>query len=203
MDQETLVKDMIRTMTLPKERLEKPMAVILVGAPATGKTFFAKKIITQLPLAYFNNQQIERYLMPHVKFFDNDQVSLQFSFAVIRELIKQKVSVLYDYSVDRISDRHQIKEEVTQLGGQVIVVAIECDDEVVYRRIKDDNIKIVGGAKKGFVLDQDHYLYKKGLIQSPLSENAFLSDCNDQYASDRFVALVQAKLKNPEKFTEF
>lgn len=202
MNQDQLVKDMIRTMVLPRERSSKPVAVIMVGAPATGKTFFAKKVVDQLPIAYLNNEEVESYLMPHVKFFDSDTISLQFSFAVIKELIKQKINVLFDYSVDRISDRVKIKEDVTALGGQVLVVTIQCEDDVVFRRIKSDNIRIIGGAKKGFILDRDHYMYKKSQIQSPLSGNAFIADCNDELASARFVTLVQSRLKNPEKFAD-
>ena len=69
MRQDLLVKDMVRTMKLPKVHSEKPVVVVFVGAPASGKTDFAQKIISSMPLAYFSNEQVEDYLTPHVNFF--------------------------------------------------------------------------------------------------------------------------------------
>lgn len=199
MNQEVLVKDMIRTMRIPQTHSEKPVVIIFVGAPATGKTTFAQKLLPQISFAYFTNEQIDSYLSPHQNFFDSNQKTLDFSFEVIKELVRQKVSVIYDFSVDRVGDREKIKKEVETLGGQLIVVYMQCDDQEVFKRIQNTNINVMSGSKKGFILDQDYYLFKKSQIQSPLSENAFVVDCNDEFASDRLVSLIQYKLTNPEK----
>jgi adenylate kinase family enzyme len=202
MNQDALVRDMIRTMKLPTIHHDTPGAVVFVGAPATGKTDFAKKLVAQLPLAYFSNEQIETYLMPHVSFFDDNQLTLEFSMKVITELLKQKVSVIYDFSIDKHKDREKLKEMIKEVGGQMLIVNMECEDEEVFHRIHSSNLRIVEGSRKGFILNQDYYLYKKSQIQSPLSEGAFTVKCEDRYAIDRLVALMQNKLSNPAKFEE-
>lgn len=199
MNQEVLVKDMIRTMKLPTVRSDKPICVIFVGAPATGKTDFALKIASQMPLAYFSNEQIESYLTPHVNFFGNNDLTLNFSFEVIKELIKQKINVVFDFSIDRIVDRRKIRAAVEELGGQLMLLYMECSDEEVFRRIQSANVKIVEGSKKGFILDQDYYLFKKSKIQSPWSEDAFIVKSDDRLAAEKFVSLIQSKLNNTQK----
>src|SRR3989344_2349999 len=192
MRQDLLVKDMVRTMKLPKVHSEKPVVVVFVGAPASGKTDFAQKIISSMPLAYFSNEQVEDYLTPHVNFFGDDQITLQFSFAIIEELVKQKISVVYDYSIDKISDRKNLRNKVEALGGQVIILYMECRDEEIFHRLQKANVQIVEGTKKGFILNQDYYLFKKSKIQSPLSEDAFIVKCDDSLAEEKFVSLLQS-----------
>jgi hypothetical protein len=198
MNQEVLVRDMVRTLKLPKVTHPRPIAVTFVGAPATGKTDFALKLSGQMSLVYFSNEQIESYLTPHVNFFGDNKLTLNFSFEVIKELIKQKISVVFDYSIDTISDRKKLRSEIESLGGQMLILFMECSDEEVFRRIQHSNVKIVEGIKKGFILNQDYYLFKKSKIQSPLSEDAFIVNCDDRLAADKFISLIQSKLSSTE-----
>lgn len=199
MNQEVLIKDMIRTMSLPKVRYNHPVAIIFVGAPVTGKTTFAKRLVAQLPFAYFSNDQVESYLTPHVDFFDKHEVALNFSFELIKELVRQKTSVVFDFSIDNLLDRKKLKAEVEALAGILMVVYFECDEEEISRRIQGSNIRIIEGAKKGFVLDKDYYAFKKSKIQSPLGEGAFVVKDDDDLALEKFHALLQSKLSYLEK----
>lgn len=181
-------------MSIPTVKYNQPIAIIFVGAPASGKTTFAKKLLSQLPFAYFSSDQVESYLTPHVDFFDDHELILNFSFELIKQLVREKVSVIFDFSIDNLADRKKLKEAIESLGGILMIVYFESEDETIFRRIQSSNVHIVEGSKKGFVLDKDYYQFKKSKIQSPLGEGAFVVKEDDDIALEKFVSLIHSKI---------
>lgn len=197
MNQAVLVKDMVRTLKKPANLFAKPVVVTYVAVPASGKSTMTEQILRSLPFTAFSLEQIQSYLMPATSIFSDNQAVLNFSVDVIKELVRQKRSVIFDTSVDKIADRKRLRAEVEAGGGQLLLVHLKCEDDLIFRRIQLANIKVAAGEKKGFILDRDYFQFKKSQIQIPYSESAFEMDCQDDYAFMRLTSLLESKLGAP------
>jgi len=110
---ETLSEDNIRTLKLSKERFKKPLVIILVGIPSSGKTTFSQTLSSSLPLVILSEEYMIRFLAPRATFFEKAQTeTFQLAVKTMEKLVQSGVNCIYDSSIKKKSDRNLIKNRV-------------------------------------------------------------------------------------------
>ena len=192
-----IVKDYIRTLQLPSENPKKPVAVLLVGIPASGKSYLAQNLASTIPIVLLSENDIQSFLVPKVSFFERGQdVITQFSKEVIKSLTSWGYSCILDANLRFVETRLDFGAEIEKLGGQVIVIHLNCPKKVAYGRIRKRNLEIVTGESEGFVMDWDYFQYEINTTQTPISaERALTYDSSKRdHQFERIVAYLKKKM---------
>ena len=195
---ERLVLDNIRTITLPSKRFTYPVAVILVGGPFSGKTTLVSFLAKHIPLVMLSEVNMASFLAPRATFFKRgtEEIFLLAS-KTIEQLIKQRVSVIYDASVKKRSDREMLRNLVTEAGGKLLVVHLTLPEEEVYRRLQTNNAEIVRGDRKGFIMDKELFRYELNTIEHPNTDEAPIAyDERESQAAEKVEDQVRSMLRD-------
>lgn len=168
-----LVFDNIRTLSLPSKRFARPIAIILVGGPFSGKTTLVSFLAKRFPLAVLSEANMAAFLAPRATFFKRgaEEIFLLAS-KTIDELIRQKVSVIYDASVRKHSEREMIRKLVAGAGGKFLLIHLTMPENEAYARLRKINAQIVRGDRKGFIMDRVLFRYELNSIESPTVEES-------------------------------
>lgn len=192
-----LVKDFIHITPLPTKKFPRPVGVVLVGPPFSGKTKLAADLAKNLPLAIMSEVSIGSYLAPRATFFKRgtEEVFMLASKA-IGELIKQKISIVYDASVKKRADRELLRKIITESGGAVILVSLTLPEKDVYDKLTRANSEILRGDTKGFIMDKDLFSYEVHSIENPGDdERAIVCNAFDSMDREKVRSQVQLLLE--------
>ena len=193
-----LVTDNIRTLSLPAKRYDHPVAIILVGGPFSGKTTLVSFLAKRLPLAVISETSMASFLAPRATFFKRgiEEIFLLAS-KTIAELIRQKVSVIYDATVKKHSDRELIRKLVSEAGGKMVLVHLVLPEEEVYHRLRKINAQIVRGDRKGFIMDKELLRYELNTIEHPsVEETTLIYNERESQAAEKVEDYIRAMLQN-------
>ena len=195
-----IVKDYIRTLKLPSEKSKKPIAILLVGIPASGKSYLAQNLASTLPIVLLSENDIQSFLVPKISFFERGQdVITQFSKEVVKTLVKVGFSCILDANLRTSKTRLEFRQEVEKLDGLAIIIYLNCPKKVAFERIRKRNSEIVTGESEGFVMDWDYFEYEINTTQPPIrTERAITFDSSKP--NHQFEKIVQyLKKKNGVK----
>lgn len=166
-----LVKDNIRMLTLPVKRFDHPVAIVLIGAPFSGKTTLVARLSKKFPLVLLSDSEMAAFLAPRATFFERGtQEIFLLASKTIEELIRQKVSVIYDASINKRRDREFLRKFVSNAGGRMVLIHMTLPQKEAYQRLEQSNAQIVGGDRKGFIMDKDLFRYELNSIEKPTSD---------------------------------
>jgi predicted kinase len=126
-----------------KPMLTKPVLIVLYGFPGAGKTFFARQFSEEINAANINGDQL-RY-----EFFENpiynkdeDDVVDHLSLFMVSQFLQTGVSVVYDASTMKNSQRRILKDIAMRAKADLLVVWLQIDVESAFMRvIKRDHRK--------------------------------------------------------------
>lgn len=170
-----LAEDNIRTLSLPGGRLKPPLAVILIGIPASGKTFLAQNLSKTFPLAVLSEEEMLKFLAPKISFFSRAQDEVMIlGIKTIEKLIKRGISCIFDYNVKKRHDRNVIKQTVETVGGKFVLIYLEIPKEEAYEQLSKSNYQVSRGEKKGVILDKDLFEYEVANTMFPINEERAL-----------------------------
>ena len=170
-DLNVLAEDNIRTLQLPKGRLKPPIAVIMVGVPASGKSFLARNLAEALPLAVLSEEEMLKFLAPKITFFKRAQEQIvALAVKTIEKLIQRGVSCIFDYSVKKRQDRQTIKQTVEAVGGRLVLIHVDISKDEAYEQISKSNYQVSRGEKKGVILNKDLFEYEVATTMFPITE---------------------------------
>lgn len=193
-----LVKDNIRILTLPEKKLARPVAIILVGPPFSGKSTLASYLAKQFPLALLSDENMASFLAPRATFFQRGSEEI-FILATktIEELMRQKVSVIYDTSIKKRSDRELIRQLVTKAGGRLVLIHLTMTQEEAFIRLTQINSQIVRGDRKGFIMDKDLFGYELNSIEVPTGkENPIVFNATEAGTKEKVESQIRAIVKS-------
>jgi predicted kinase len=174
-DLDVLAEDNIRVLELPKGRLSPPMAIILVGLPASGKSFLVQNLAKALPLAVLSEEEMLKFLAPRISFFKRAQgETIVLALKTIEKLIQRGISCIFDSSVKKRTDRHVIKQSVEASGGRLVLIHVDVTKEEAYEQISKSNYEVTRGEKKGVILNKDLFEYEVASTMLPLAEERAL-----------------------------
>lgn len=166
-----LVKDLIRIIHLPKRVSGRPVGIILVGPPFSGKTTFVKLLASQFPLAVLSESDIGAFLAPRATFFQRGSEEIfVLASKTIEELTRQKICSIYDASINKRAERALLKKLVTEAGGRLVLIHFTMPEEEAFMRLEKINAQIIRGDRKGFIMDRDLLRFELHNIEAPPPE---------------------------------
>ena len=119
-----------------KQILTKPVLIILYGFPGSGKTFFSRQFSEEIGAATINSDML-RY-----EFFENpvynreeDEVVEHLSLFMASQFLHAGMSVVYDASALRQSQRRILKDIANRVKAEVIIVWLQIDVESAFNRV--------------------------------------------------------------------
>lgn len=194
---ELIVKDYIRTLKLPKKKSKNPVLVLLIGIPASGKSYLVKNLVTTLPLVMLSENDIQSFLVPKISFLERGQDLLtQFVKELIKNLVKAGFSCILDANLRSAKVRQEFEEMTAKLKGDTVVIYLNCPKRAAYNRIRKRNLEIVRGETEGFILDWDYFQYEINTTQPPRkAENALTFDSSkSDHQLERIISYLKSRL---------
>lgn len=167
-DFEVLAEDNVRIIKVPEQTFRKPLCVVLVGYPGSGKSFLTRKIKNEVPLAAFSEIGITEFLAPRATLLKRDAVEVfQLAVKTIEHLLAKKKACFYDGNIKTKEQRQLIKKIVEDLGGQYLLIYVNTPKVVCYERVHKQNLAVARGEVKGFILDKDLFEYEVATTSTP------------------------------------
>ncbi len=119
-----------------KQLLTKPLLIILYGFPGSGKTFFSRQFATEINAATVNADQL-RYEFFEEPLYnkEEDGVVDHLSLFMVSQFLQSGMSVIYDASALRLSQRRVLKDIATRSKAEVLVVWLQIDIESAFSRV--------------------------------------------------------------------
>jgi len=170
--------DFIRTLEKPNQKYKRPITVILVGIPASGKSYFCQNIVSSLPFVLVSENSIQSFLVPQITFFERGTGQiLDFVRETVKQLTRMGLNSILDMNLKTYAQREMFRLTVKEAGGEVVTVHLTCPETVCFDKIKQRNSEIQSGDVKGFIMDWDYFLFEANSIEESIqSENAITYD---------------------------
>lgn len=173
---DNLAEDNIRILKLPVSKLAKPLAIILLGLPGSGKSTLVDFLSKNLPLAVLSDESMAHFLLPYkATFFQHSQKeALELASKTMEKLIQRGISCIYDSSIKNRADREAIRKLIIAAGGVVLLIHINLSKEEAFKRVERGNLDVTRGEKKNFIMNRDLFEYEVASTQMPSLEEATL-----------------------------
>ena len=196
LDFDKLAEDNVRTLNVPPVVYKRPVAIILVGIPASGKTTLVNKLAERFPLAILREEDMTTFLSPRATIFKRSSADVfQLAAKSIELLIKRDKSCIYDANVKTNEQRMLLKKITEDAGGVYQLVFTSCPKEICYERLQKHNLDITRGDKKGFILDKDLFDYEMASTRLPTpEENHIVASCDKSEDFYQIVSVIEKRL---------
>ena len=192
-----LAEDNIRTLSVPQAVSKKPLCVILVGIPESGKTFLTQKLSEKFPLTILSEEAMTAFLSPRATIFKRSALEVfQLATKTIERLIKMGKCCIYDANIKSPEQRSLIKTVVEQSGGSYLLIHSSCPKELCYGRLQKHNLEVARGEKKGFIMDKDYFEYEVVSTRAPVvDEHHLVYNCENQESLFPIISAAERRLK--------
>lgn len=117
----------------------KPRALLVFGAPCSGKTTFAEKFSQKFGLAYYDLRQLE----------DEYEFSRDGVFVVLEQVLKTKQTIIIEGNLDTERDRAEIRNLLRSHGYVPALIWVQTDMATLRMRLKS-HYRSVAKAKKAY-----------------------------------------------------
>jgi len=189
-----LAEDNIRTLKVPAASFPKPLCVVLVGIPCSGKTSLAEKLAEKFPVTILAEEDMMSFLAPRATIFRRGSVEIfQLATKTIEHLIKKGKACVYDANVKTREQRQLLEIVVKEAGGSYLLIYLNCPKETCYERLQKHNLAVTQGEAKGFILDKDFFEYEAASTRIPTADEHHLT-YNSLAVDD--VSLVASVIEN-------
>lgn len=120
-------------------KVNKPRALLIFGAPCSGKSTFAEKFANKFGLAFYDYQQIA----------DDEGFSRDTMLDIIKLILRTKQTILIEGGLDSEKDRSEIRNLLRSNGYEPALLWIQTDVSTIRSRLKS-RFRSVSKAKKYF-----------------------------------------------------
>ena len=117
----------------------KPRALLVFGAPCSGKTTFAEKFSQKFGLAYYDLRQLE----------DEYEFSRDGVFVVLEQVLKTKQTIIIEGNLDTERDRAEIRNLLRSHGYVPALIWVQTDIATLKSRLKN-RYRSVAKAKETY-----------------------------------------------------
>lgn len=121
---------------MAKLELAKPLFIMLYGYPGAGKSFIARQLAEHIKAAYVQSDRIRYELFDEPKYDakENDVIK-QLSEYMAAEFLSAGVSVIFDNSASRISERRNLRNLALKYHAESLIVWAQIDIESSFTRV--------------------------------------------------------------------
>ena len=140
---------------------------MLYGFPGSGKSAFARQFSEHVNAAHVQGDRIrfELFEEPRYDRQENEIVTHLMDY-MTEEFLRAGISVVYDMSASRLSERHAMREMARKAKSQPILIWFQIDQESAYARVaKRDRRKT--DDKYSAPLDRSSFEQQIGGMQNP------------------------------------
>jgi len=197
---ENLAKDYLKTLTLPTKRYKKPIAVIFVGFPASGKSYIAYQIEKNLPFVVISENDLAYFLSAYPDLFEKGwEAIFDLAKSSMANLISLGVNCVFDANIKKFAERKSFRESIAGSGGDPLLIHVNTPQGVSFNRIQKRNKEILDGSLQGSIMNWDYFYYEINTTEFPrLEENAQVVQPLKKAELSRFLLRVSKKLLGKE-----
>ena len=120
-------------------RRNRPRALLIFGAPASGKTTFAEKFAKKFGLAYYNFADLMR----------EHDFSREKILVILEEILKTGQTIVVEGCIDTEANRAEIRNIVRNAGYEPALIWVQTDISTIRQRLKT-RYKSVSKAKDAY-----------------------------------------------------
>ncbi|MBQ3352866.1 AAA family ATPase [Candidatus Saccharibacteria bacterium] len=123
----------------------KPRAILIFGAPCSGKTTFAERFASKFSLAYYNLNELK----------DEYKFSRKNLITILGLITKTKQTIIVEGGLDTEKERSEIRSLFYNAGYEPSLVWIQTDVATIRNRLKMKH-RSVAKAKEAYNAAIDH-----------------------------------------------
>ncbi len=149
----------------------KPVMIMMYGFPGAGKSYFASQLAEHMQIAHIQGDRIrsELFTEPHFDKQENNIVTQLMNY-MTEEFLSAGVSVIYDDSLMRISQRMAVREIARKKHAQPILLWFQIDADSSFDRLeKRDKRRTEDKYARDYT--ESEYAKILGYMQNPNNED--------------------------------
>lgn len=160
---------------------KRPFIVMMYGYPGAGKTSFARQLCDELGLVHLQEDKIRQELFgPNA----SDRAVRKVMTYMTKELLKARVSVVFDAEVLRESERKMIRNIALDTKAASLLVWLQVDPETTFMRTeKRDRRK--ADDKYADEYSEEEYRQILAYMQNPTNEDYIVVSGKHTFHSQR------------------
>ena len=120
-------------------RKNKPRALLVFGAPCSGKTTFAEKFAAKFGLAYYNLDELKAA----------HDFSRETILVILEEILKTRQTIIVEGELNTEKERTEIRNLLRKAGYEPTLIWLQTDVATIRTRLKM-RYKNVSKAKKAY-----------------------------------------------------
>ncbi len=119
-----------------KQVLSRPVLIILYGFPGSGKTFFSRQFSEEINAANINGDYLRNEFFDEPTYNkDENEVVDHLSLFMVSQFLDTGVSVIYDASSIKKSERRILKDIARRAKADALIVWLQIDIESAFARV--------------------------------------------------------------------
>ncbi len=140
------------------EPLPRPLLIVVIGLPGTGKTYFTHLLYQRFPVALLESDSMRAALFKRPSYSQKESAQLfNTCHLLIEELLSKSIPVAFDATNLIEANRRKLYDIADRTGAALILVKMKASRKVIRRRLRDrSNITKQGSHSKA-----DWEVYKK------------------------------------------
>ncbi|HRJ06401.1 MAG TPA: AAA family ATPase [Candidatus Saccharibacteria bacterium] len=153
-------------------QLDKPHAIVMVGIPGSGKTYFAHKFAEMFNAPYIEQAALDRHAL-------NSESSHELVRIMLHEVLKTKKSIVIEVNTDTRAARTDLTRDLKKAGYAPLFVWVQVDAETAQLR----------SVKQGILNPEDHERITKRFSPPQPNEHALVISGKHTYATQARIVL--------------
>lgn len=120
-------------------KIIRPRAILVFGAPCSGKTTFCEKFANQFEVAFYDLEKME----------EENNIDRNLALMILEQIAKTGHNLLIEGELDTEEDREEIRELLNNAGYETYLVWIQTDVSAIKARLKS-RLKTISKAKAAY-----------------------------------------------------
>jgi hypothetical protein len=130
---------------MDKRIMSKPLAIIIIGLPGAGKSFFARQFANSLSAPLISEDEIRWMLFAHHTHDKSENtVVKQVANMMITELFKTKRTFVLDGGYNDKASRMALATQTRKAGYNILTIVVQTDEPTAKRRSTNRSEKRAG-----------------------------------------------------------